>query len=90
MSEQEEGVREDGEVLFTEHMRESIDDEWCGGSGVNLSLSKCLDHLHRKRLSYDLNYVLGEPVKFWSFRVLDLKLTELFDLTFWKLNPMLM
>jgi len=27
MSEQEEGVREDGEVLFTEHMRESIDDE---------------------------------------------------------------
>lgn len=63
MSEQE--VKEDDEVLFTEQMMDSIDDdEGCGGSVVDLSLSKCLVHLPRKWQTDELKTFLGEQVKF--------------------------
>ncbi|EOA26335.1 hypothetical protein CARUB_v10025700mg [Capsella rubella] len=55
MSEKEE--KEDEEVLFTEQMMESIDDD---GSVFDLSLSKCLVHLPRKWQSDELKTFLGE------------------------------
>ncbi|XP_010414523.1 PREDICTED: zinc finger CCCH domain-containing protein 24-like isoform X2 [Camelina sativa] len=55
MTEQE--VNEDEEVLFTEQMMESIDDD---GSVFDLSLSKCLVHLPRKWQSDELKTFLRE------------------------------